>query len=118
LKGAYLKHIKYIFRADLKPKKALKFVNYLTTIIGATKTFIKFIDLSPGFDIICGLKESHIALSYWGELGLCIMDIFSCKDFNREAVSVHIKKILDVEKVLETVLLDASVFTLIRKLNG
>ena len=118
MKGTHLKHIKYIFRADLKPKKTLKFVKYLTTLIGMTKVFTKFIDLSPGFDILCGLKESHIALSYWGEIGLCIMDIFSCKDFNKQTVLEHIKKVFDVDRVLETVLMDEFVFTLVRRLGG
>ena len=118
IKGSYLKHIKWTFRTNLKPKKTLKFVEYIITLLNLKKTFIKFIDLKPGFDIFCGLKESHLALSYWGETGLCVMDIFSCKNFESRIVKDHIKRILGAERVLETVIMDWPLIEEVRQLGG
>ena len=118
MKGTYLKHIKYSFRVDLSQKKALKFVRYIAIQIGMTPVLTKLVVLAPGFDVVCVLKESHIYLTYWKEIGLCIMDVFSCKDFDSKIVSEHIKRILDVDKVLEIEVMKWSVYTEVRKLSG
>ena len=118
MKGIQLKHIKYIFKADFDSKMALDFIEYIVVALHLKKTFIKVVHLGPGFDVFCGLKESHIALSYWEEVGLCIIDIFSCKDFNSKIVTEHIKKIFNAKKVIENKVLVDSVFNLVRKVNG
>ena len=118
LKGTYLKHIKYSFRVDLSQTKALKFIKYIVKQIEMTSVLVKIIKMPPGFDIFCILKESHIALSYWKEVGLCIMDIFSCKNFVDEVISDHIKRILNVDKVIERKIMDKSVIEEVRRLGG
>ena len=118
IKGSWLKHVKYLFRGDLKPKRVSKFIEYMIKSMGMSQTFKKIVLLPPGFDIFYGLKESHIALSYWGETGLCIMDVFSCKDFPSKLISSHIKKLLGAEKVIENIIMDEEMMNEVRRLDG
>lgn len=100
-KGNYLKHIKYTFLAPeaITLLRAKKIIEFLIKEIGMNLVFIKAVTMPPGFDIIAVIKESHIAFSYWGEVKLCVLDIFSCNDFLEEVLTEHIKKFFNVDKV-------------------
>ncbi|OQX87778.1 MAG: hypothetical protein B6D55_02395 [Candidatus Omnitrophica bacterium 4484_70.2] len=118
MKGSYLKHVKYSLRTELNKAKALKFTKFIASLIGAEITAIKSVNLPPGFEIIAFLKESYIALNFWPEIGLCIIDIFSCKNFDNESVLEYIRKFFDKNLVKERVILDKTIFEETRELEG
>jgi len=117
MQGTYLKHIKYSFRAETEATQALRFVRYLVGAINMTPVYFKLIRLPPGFDIIAIIKQSHISFSYWPEINLAIMDISSCRNFNEETVTTHIKKIFKVDRLKVTVVQNCSVFDELRQIQ-
>ena len=118
MKGSYLKHVKYSFRTELSKAKALKLTKFIASLIGAKITAIKSVDLPPGFEVIAFLKESYIALNFWPEVGLCIIDIFSCKNFDNKLVFEHIRKFFDRKLVKERIILVKTVLEETKELEG
>lgn len=118
--GDYLQHIKYSFISpepiDIETGK--KMMRYFVKTIDMTQTFLKVSRLPPGYDIIVGLKESHIAFSYWGETRLCILDIFSCKRFSNWLITSHLKKFFNVKRLKTRVILDCEVSKEVKMLHG
>ncbi len=93
-KGKYLKEVNFSFLLDSKidKMKASMFIYVLVNKIGVEATSLVINDLAPGFDMLCGLKESCIYLGYWEEVDLVRMYVCSCKNFDENIVKDVITK--------------------------
>jgi S-adenosylmethionine/arginine decarboxylase-like enzyme len=68
-----------------------KFLDCLLVALKVTQTSRHINDLPPGFDVLCGLKESCIYFGYWYENDYARLIVSSCKNFD-EKKAVHILK--------------------------
>ena len=92
--GQYLKEvgISFVLENNITPEIVFKFLDKLVKRIKMTKTIFNLNELTPGFDIYCGLKESFIYFGYWGEHKFVRLLISSCKIFDEKKIIKFIKK--------------------------
>ena len=87
--GQYLKEIstEFIITEKITPDRGKKFVLNLIDKIGMTlvSLHINRFD-NGGFDILAGIKESHIVFSYWIEYDYIRISCSSCKEFDNDLI--------------------------------
>jgi len=86
--GKHLQEVGVSFQltSPLKLKEAKMFVKDLIKAMGVKKVSMSVNKLPPGFDILCGIKESCIYLGYWGELNFVRLFLASCKPFDETKI--------------------------------
>jgi S-adenosylmethionine/arginine decarboxylase-like enzyme len=94
LKGQHIKEVIFSFKIKrgASPIKSLSILQKIIEKIGLTVCSNTINKMSPGFDILIGLRESHLSFSYWGEYQYCRMSLSSCKDFDENVVVEELKK--------------------------
>ena len=110
--GQHLTEVVYEFRplATISIKEAEEFLNKAIKILKVTETHRHINNLPPGYDILCGLKESCIYLGYWPEHQYMRLIASSCKQFNKDKVSKLIIEYFRLEtKVIVTLNCDCAI---------
>ncbi len=94
IKGSYLKEVIFSFKLkeSASPIKTLSILVELIRKIGLQVCSHTINRLEPGFDVILGLKESHLVFSYWGDEKFVHMSLSSCKWYDENLVIDEIKK--------------------------
>jgi len=119
MKGTYLKEISVSFKLPCKTNPAITkdFISELIKKLDMDLVFAKTILLPPSFEILCCIKQSHIIFSYWEEINFVKMSIFSCCNYEIEAVVNLIKSYFNIEKVKVDLVKDCSIFNEVKELE-
>jgi len=105
--GQHLTEVVYEFTPAtlMTIEEAEKFLTKVVKVLKVTETHRHINILPPGFDILCGLKESCIYLGYWPEHNYVRLIASSCKQFNTTTVS---DLIIDYFNLETTVYMDVN----------
>jgi len=86
--GQYLKEVIIEFKAEHKFNilTAEQFLNDVVKAMKVEQTCRHVNNLPPGFDILCGLKESCLYFGYWPENDYVRIIASSCKQFKERKI--------------------------------
>ncbi len=103
MKGGYLKEIavSFILKEKVNTDKGVVFIKRLVEKIKMNLISLQVNSLPPGWTILGGLSESHIVLSYWGELDFMRLYLFSCKNFNQYQVLKEIRNFFKIKRKIK-----------------
>ena len=87
--GQHLTEVVYEFSPHnfVSIEEAEKFLTKVIKVLKVKQTHRHVNNLPPGYDILCGLKESCLYLGYWPEHNYMRLIASSCKQFNKDKVS-------------------------------
>lgn len=110
--GQYLKEIstEFIITKKITPDIGKKFVLNLIDKIDMTlvSLHINRFD-NGGFDILAGIKESHIVFSYWIEHNYIRISCSSCKEFDNDLIDKYIRRFFKLKELIINTLEDCSI---------
>ena len=100
--GQYLTEIIFEFRPSMiiTIKEVELFLDKVIKTIKVKQTHRHINNLIPGFDILCGLKESCLYFGYWPEHNYVRFMVSSCKRYNKNEVEEDIKKYFKIKDTI------------------
>ena len=98
--GQHLTEVIFEFRpvSNISIYKAQEFLTNTVKLLKVEETHRYVNNLPPGFDILCGLKESCLYFGYWPEHQYIRFMASSCKAFNYNEIEKYIKKYFKTNK--------------------
>ena len=100
--GQYLTEIIFEFRPStiITIKEVELFLDKVIETIKVKQTHRHINTLFPGFDILCGLKESCLYFGYWPEHSYVRFMVSSCKRYDKNEVEEDIKKYFKIKDTI------------------
>ena len=93
------------------------FLDDLLILLKMHQTTRHINDLPPGFDVLCGLKESCLYFGYWEEHDYVRLIVSSCKNFDEKKVVKILKRFFLIKsKVYVTINSNEAIKTKVKRL--
>ena len=116
--GQHLTEVIFEFQSPVvEMTDVFDFLDELIALIKVEQTTRFVNELPPGFDILCGLKESCIYFGSWPEHGYTRLIVSSCKQFNYDDIIPLLKQsFIILGEVIITINSDESIKEKVRNL--
>jgi len=100
--GQHLTEVVYEFQPHetISIEEAEKFLTKVVKTIRVKETHRHVNNLPPGFDVLCGLKESCLYFGYWPEHQYVRFMASSCKQFDTNKLADVIQEYFKLENTI------------------
>ena len=100
--GQHLTEVVYEFQPHItiSIEEAERFLTKVVKAIKVKETHRHINNLPPGFDILCGLKESCLYFGYWPEHQYVRFMASSCKKFDTEIIVDVIREVFNLTNTI------------------